>query len=48
MLEDKGHQVGLAINGRMALAAIEEGVPDLIFTYYMMPLMDGPAYIRLI
>ena len=45
VLEDEGHDVVMAINGRMALALIEGSAPDLIFTDYMMPLMDGPALI---
>ena len=48
VLEDEGHEVVLAINGRMALALIEGGTPDLIFTDYMMPLMDGAALIAAI
>ena len=46
VLEDEGHVVALAINGRMALASIKENIPDLIITDFMMPLMDGPALVR--
>lgn len=48
VLEDEGYEVALAINGHMALASIENDVPDLIFTDYMMPLMDGRALVRAI
>jgi CheY-like chemotaxis protein len=46
VLEDEGHEVAMAINGRMALASIEKSKPDLIITDFMMPLMDGPALVR--
>lgn len=46
-LEDAGHQVTAAANGRRALALIDGGLrPDLVITDYMMPVMDGPALIR--
>ncbi|MCU0524498.1 MAG: HAMP domain-containing histidine kinase [Elainella sp. Prado103] len=41
ILEDKGYQVNLAVDGRSALARIEASPPDLILLDVMMPGMDG-------
>lgn len=43
ILEDEGHRVITAINGRAALERIAEERPDLVMTDYMMPIMDGPT-----
>jgi CheY-like chemotaxis protein len=41
-LEDEGHQVLHAANGREALQQLKEGQrPDLILLDMMMPVMDG-------
>jgi CheY-like chemotaxis protein len=42
VIEDAGHQVVTAANGRDALDLIEGGLrPDLILLDVMMPVMDG-------
>jgi light-regulated signal transduction histidine kinase (bacteriophytochrome) len=41
MLSDRGYEVRKAINGRMALIAVEAAHPDLILLDIMMPEMDG-------
>ncbi|AUW58110.1 response regulator [Sphingobium sp. SCG-1] len=40
-LEDEGHTVLTAINGRAALERMAEQPPDLVLSDYMMPVMDG-------
>ena len=40
-LEAVGHDVTVAVDGRAALAWLQEHTPDLIVTDYMMPRMDG-------
>ncbi len=42
MLEDLGHEVRQAINGRQAVELASSRRPDLIISDVMMPLMDGP------
>jgi CheY-like chemotaxis protein len=41
MLRECDFDVALAINGRLALAILEEGKVDLVLTDMMMPVMDG-------
>jgi CheY-like chemotaxis protein len=41
MLRECGYDVTLAINGRLALEALQERSVDLIITDLMMPVMDG-------
>jgi CheY-like chemotaxis protein len=41
MLRDRGYEVTLAINGRLALEILEERNVDLVLTDLMMPVMDG-------
>jgi CheY-like chemotaxis protein len=41
MLREYGYDVILAINGRLALDALQERSVDLIITDLMMPVMDG-------
>jgi CheY-like chemotaxis protein len=41
MLREHGHEVTLAINGRLALDILEERRIDLVITDVMMPVMDG-------
>ena len=43
VLQDEGHRVLTASNGRQALERMAAEKPDLIFTDYMMPVMDGAA-----
>jgi CheY-like chemotaxis protein len=42
-LQDEGHRVLTASNGRQGLERMSAEKPDLIFTDYMMPVMDGAA-----
>ena len=46
ILEDEGHRVMTAINGRAALERMADERPDLVLTDYMMPVMDGAALIK--
>ena len=46
LLEDAGHSVLLAADGKAGLAKVLEAEPDLIMTDYMMPRMDGLEMIR--
>jgi CheY-like chemotaxis protein len=41
MLREYGHDVMLAINGRLALDILNENPVDLVITDMMMPVMDG-------
>jgi len=46
ILQSDGHDIILASNGREALAAFEQQVPDLILSDLMMPQMDGLALLE--
>jgi len=48
VLRDEGHRVLTASNGRQALECIAAERPDLIFTDYMMPVMDAAAMLSTI
>jgi len=41
ILEDEGHEVVLAPNGRVALERVRERRPALVITDFMMPVMTG-------
>jgi two-component system, sensor histidine kinase ChiS len=41
MLEDEGHTVIPAYNGRTALEIVEHQAPDLVISDVMMPFVDG-------
>ncbi|MDQ6619745.1 MAG: response regulator [Pseudomonadota bacterium] len=41
ILELEGFNVAVAANGRRALDLLENPIPSLIITDYMMPVMDG-------
>jgi two-component system alkaline phosphatase synthesis response regulator PhoP len=43
LLEDEGHQVSTASNGREGLAHLEKVKPDLVLSDVMMPILDGRA-----
>jgi CheY-like chemotaxis protein len=45
-LEDEGHRVVAAVNGRQWLERLAEAAPDLVLLDYMMPIMDGPGMLR--
>jgi CheY-like chemotaxis protein len=46
LLQDDGHRVMTAMNGRHALEQIAEAKPDLVISDLMMPVMDGAALLR--
>jgi CheY-like chemotaxis protein len=46
LLEDDGHRVLTAMNGRHALERMAEFKPDLVISDLMMPLMDGGTLLR--
>lgn len=46
VLEDEGHRVLVASNGRMALLRATETRPDLVITDFMMPVMDGAELVK--
>ena len=45
-LEDAGHDVSIAANGLEAVAAVQEGLYDIILMDVHMPVMDGPTATR--
>jgi CheY-like chemotaxis protein len=45
VLQDEGHRVLTASNGRQALERIATERPDLILSDFMMPVMDGAALV---
>ena len=46
VLEDEGHRVLVASDGRQALERAAEEQPAVVLTDYMMPVMDGAALIE--
>jgi CheY-like chemotaxis protein len=46
ILEDEGHRVLTASNGRHGLEVLAKERPDLVFVDYMMPIMDGANMLR--
>ena len=48
ILTDEGHRVLTAMNGRQGLEMLAQERPDLVFTDYMMPVMDGAAMLSAI
>ena len=46
VLEDEGHRVLTASNGRQGLEALAGERPDLVFLDYMMPVLDGAGMLR--
>lgn len=45
-LEDEGHRVVAAVNGRQGLERLAEGPVDLVLLDFMMPILDGPGMLR--
>jgi CheY-like chemotaxis protein len=45
LLEEHGHRVEVAANGREALAAVERAAPDLILLDMKMPVMGGREFV---
>ena len=48
VLTDEGYRVLVAMNGKQGLEMLARERPDLIFTDYMMPVMDGAAMLSAI
>lgn len=48
ILEEAGHAVAHASDGRQALDVLTSMTPDLVLTDYMMPRLDGAGLIRAI
>src|SRR5690242_10188271 len=46
VLEDEGHRVLIAVNGKDGLEMVAQERPDLIFLDYMMPVMNGADMLR--
>lgn len=46
ILTTNGYRVSVVSNGKQALEALEEEVPDLLITDYLMPELDGIELIR--
>ena len=47
VLTDAGHGVITAINGRQGLERLKETRPQLVLLDFMMPVLDGPAMLRI-
>lgn len=45
-LEEEGHRVLSAVNGRQGLQRLGEAPVDLVLLDFMMPIMDGPSMFR--
>jgi CheY-like chemotaxis protein len=48
VLQNAGHDVALAANGREALSHMETRRPDLVLLDLVMPVMDGMAFLRVL
>ncbi len=46
ILSDEGYRVLTAINGKHGLEVLAKERADLVFTDYMMPVMDGAGLLR--
>jgi CheY-like chemotaxis protein len=46
ILQDEGHRVLTASNGRHGLEVLAKERPDVVFLDYMMPVMDGANMLR--
>jgi CheY-like chemotaxis protein len=46
LLTMRGHKVVTAINGKLALAALDQLRPDVIVVDVMMPIMSGDEMVR--
>jgi CheY-like chemotaxis protein len=48
ILEEEGYRTFSAVNGQLALAQARDVVPDLVIVDYMMPLMNGAEFARIL
>ena len=46
VLEDEGHRILMAANGKLGLEMLAHERPQLVFLDYMMPVMDGASMLR--
>lgn len=46
ILESEGFEVATASNGARGLEQVQRRAPDLILLDLMMPVLDGPAFLR--
>ena len=46
VLEDEGHRMLMAANGKLGLEMLGQERPHLVFLDYMMPVMDGASMLR--
>jgi CheY-like chemotaxis protein len=46
VLEEEGHRILMAANGKHGLEMLAQERPDLVFLDYMMPVMDGAGLLR--
>ena len=46
VLEDEGHSILMAANGKAGLEMLAKERPHLVFLDYMMPVMDGASVLR--
>jgi CheY-like chemotaxis protein len=46
VLTEEGHRVVIATNGRQALERAAKEKPDLVVTDFMMPIIDGAAFMK--
>ena len=46
VLEDEGHHIVMAANGKLGLEMLAQERPHLVFLDYMMPVMDGASMLR--
>ena len=46
VLEDEGHRILMAANGKLGLEMLARERPQLVFLDYMMPVMDGASVLR--
>lgn len=46
LLSERGYQVAIAINGKLALEKLAGLAASVVLTDTMMPVMDGPELIR--
>ena len=47
LLREAGHDVEIAINGRLGLHSLQTRPANLVLVDVMMPVMDGPEMVRL-
>ena len=46
VLEEEGHRVIAAVNGRQGLERLREAAVDVVLLDFMMPILDGPGMLR--